>query len=146
MLLAQPALYLRRAQQFAKSGLQNTPGGCGSDFHDVGCHSLPPTQLVCSGGLILIGLAVAVDLSSSSGVESGSSGRHSQGNVVSTSHRPGLGLELIHSLLSWRARGLHTMKLPECLRRLVTMRSACHFQAQWLLQEREATNNTGVRN
>ena len=37
------------------SGLQNTPGGCESDFHGVGRHSLPPTQLACSDGLILIG-------------------------------------------------------------------------------------------
>ena len=37
------------------SGLQNTPGGCELDFHGVGRHSLPPTQLACSDGLILIG-------------------------------------------------------------------------------------------
>jgi hypothetical protein len=37
------------------SGLQNAPGGCESDFHGVGRHSLPPTQLACSGSLILIG-------------------------------------------------------------------------------------------
>ena len=53
-----------------------------------------------------------------------------QGDVISMSHRPGLGLEPIHLLLSWRARGLHTMMLSECLRRLVTMRSACYFQAR----------------
>jgi len=76
-------------------------------------------------------VAIAVDLSSSSGVENASSGGHvAPGNVISMSHRPDLRLEPTHLPLSWRARELPAAKLPECFRCLVTMRSVCRFQAQ----------------
>jgi hypothetical protein len=53
-----------------------------------------------------------------------------QWDVISTSRRSGLGLGLgpIYVPLSQRPRGLHAAKLPECLRRLIAMRSAYYFQ------------------
>jgi hypothetical protein len=36
---------LKEGAAVRESGLQNAPGGCGLDFHGVGRHSLPPTQL-----------------------------------------------------------------------------------------------------
>ena len=51
-----------------------------------------------------------------------------QRDVISMSHRSGLGLRPTHLPFSQRPRGLHAAKLPECLRRLVAMRSAYYFQ------------------
>jgi hypothetical protein len=53
-----------------------------------------------------------------------------QRNVISTSHRSDLGLRLTHLPFSQRPRGPHAAKLPECLRRLVAMRSAVPFSGQ----------------
>ena len=96
-----------RSASLRSAGLESTLSGiCGtiSTFHT--CHS-GPVELQWSRERLL-------------------RRTQRQKDVISTSHLPGLGLEPIHLLLSWRARGLHS----ECLRRPVTIRSVHHFQAQ----------------
>src|SRR6266516_2966909 len=62
-----------------------------------------------------------MDLPSSSEVEDASSGGYTTPvGVISTSHRSSLWLNPIHLF--------HAAKLPEYLKRLVAMRSACDFQ------------------
>src|SRR3954454_1095307 len=77
-------------------------------------------------------VAAAVDLSSSNGIEDASSGRHATpgGDVISMSHRSDLRLMSTHLPFSQRPRGLHAAKLPECLRRLIAMRSAVPLPGQ----------------
>ena len=51
-----------------------------------------------------------------------------QRDMISASHRSDLGLRPTHLPFSQRPRGLHAAELPECLRRLIAMRSAYYFQ------------------
>jgi len=67
-----------------------------------------------------------MDLSSSSGVEDASADKHAtRSGTWSQCHiAPTWGLRPTHLPFSQRPRGLHVAKLPECLKRLVGMRSA----------------------
>src|SRR5271168_1416128 len=91
---------------------------------------LRPGLIPRSAGLDLALSGIRRAISSSHSRRSGTcrapmgSKTHRQADVMSMSHHSGLGLEPTHLLLSQRLRGLHTARLPECLRCLVTIRPA----------------------